>query len=78
MSDPENFLSRWSRRKRAVLGDASLHDNCAASSPPPPCGEGLGVGVGDRGTSLPHGHDPPPRPSPSRNRVHAGFSHSAR
>ena len=45
MSDPESFLSRWSRRKREVLREtdirASLRRDSAPS--PPPCGEGSGV-----------------------------------
>ena len=76
MSDPESFLSRWSRRKREALRETdvagSLRRGSAASSSPPPSGKG---GV-DWGTSAPQPPDPPPQPSPSRNRVYAGFGHS--
>src|SRR5712671_657341 len=40
MSDPENFLSRWSRRKREVSREtdkgASLRRDSTANSSPPP------------------------------------------
>jgi len=66
MSDPENFLSRWSRRKREVLREndtpAGLRGYRAANSSPPPGGEG----VEKWGTSVPDGHDPPPQPSLTR------------
>ncbi len=70
MSDPENFLSRWSRRKREVLREtdtgAIWRDNRAANSSPPPCGEGLGVWVEPLGHFSATPPDPPPRPSPTR------------
>ena len=46
MSDPESFLSRWSRRKREALRETDrgvrLRGSSAANSSPPPSGEGAG------------------------------------
>jgi Protein of unknown function (DUF3306) len=72
MSDPENFLSRWSRRKREVRvtdTGASLRRDGAANSSPHPCGEGWGVGVEEWGTSVPRGHAPPPLPTRGEGEV---------
>jgi len=67
MSDPESFLSRWSRRKREVLREtdirASLRRDSAPS--PPPCGEGSGVAAARAGTALPQPPDAPPQSSPT-------------
>ena len=57
MNDPETFLSRWSRRKRASL----QHDSAAISSPSL---SGEGVRGARGGTALPQPPDPQLSPTP--------------
>jgi uncharacterized protein DUF3306 len=80
MSDLDNFLSRWSRRKREVLREAgmgvSFRRNQAMNSSPPTCEEGKvnpsGVGGAARGgTALPQPPDAPPSPAGSEGEAPA-------
>jgi Protein of unknown function (DUF3306) len=59
VSERENFIARWSRRKRAAAETAGS---------PPPCGEGLGVGVAESGTAVVTRTTPLPSPPPQGGR----------
>src|SRR5260370_13694228 len=89
MSDLENFIARWSRRKRAATEEtaqqksaalpqaAAQHagDIAAQDDSPPPCGEASGVGVATiRTTEAATYTTPHPSPPPPAGRQQTQFA----